>query len=98
MKKGFGNLVKKKDTSSASLDDNEPKLSKEVLQEKEKFQKMDPLEKVYLVKEKLNFLQGSASKSVEELAKRLCDKDELKKAYLNKDFKGIFKTKKKKKN
>jgi hypothetical protein len=80
------NFFKKKSTEI--IQESDPVLSKEILKEKERFEKMDPLEKIYLVKEKLTFLQGSTNKSVEELAKRLCDKEELKKAYLNKDFKG----------
>lgn len=89
-KKGFGNLTKKVETKK-DLEKEEKKIEipKEIIKEQELFQKTSEKEMILTIKEKLSFLQGNTEKSLEELSRRLCVKEELQKAYLNKNFKAV---------
>jgi exoribonuclease R len=85
MKLGFGNMTKKKPVEEPG----KVVIPKEISDDQLRFCSSSEKELCLSVKEKLAFLSGNTEKSIDELSKRLCVKEELQKAYLNKNFKAV---------
>lgn len=84
--KNFSKKSQKEDTSTTDV---KVEIPKEILKEQDLFKNTSEKEMILTIKEKLSFLQGNTEKSLEDLSRRLCVKEELQKAYLNKNFKAV---------